>query len=130
MAPAAPTKEEILRLETAYWDAMKAKDGTKAAALSGDPSLVSGVQGVMSIPRSKMRELTESGDWELFSYVFEDVQFLSPTNDVAIIAYTVRQKVRMNGEDKDFMAADTSVWVREGEGWRCHAHSESMLNTP
>jgi hypothetical protein len=122
-----PGRDEILALEKSYWDAMKAKDGGRTAALSGEASIVSGMRGVMSIPRDKMGEMTEAGDWTLESYEFEDIQFAAPTPDVAIIAYTVRQTVTMKGEPRDMRAADSSTWVRGPDGWKCHAHSETVL---
>ncbi len=127
MPHAAPTQDEILALETAYWDAMKAKDGRRTAELSGDPSVVSGSQGVMTIPRDKMGAMTESGDWTLTSYAFENIQFATPTPDVAVIAYVVREDVTLKGEPKSFRAADSSTWVRGPDGWACHAHSETIL---
>ena len=42
---AKPTKEEIIALETSYWEAMKAKDGARTSQLSGKVSLVTGAQG-------------------------------------------------------------------------------------
>lgn len=127
MTDAIPTTEDIVALETAYWDAMKAKDGDRTAALSADPSLVSGMQGVMRISRDRMGQMTEDGDWTLESYEFENVEVSSPTPDVAIIAYTVRQNVTMKGEPKSFRAADASTWIRGADGWACHAHSETIL---
>lgn len=124
---AAPSKDEIVNLEKAYWDAMKAKDGARAAELSADPALVAGAQGVMTIPRGKMGQMTEAGDWTLESYAFDEVQVSTPAPDVAIIAYTVRQKVVMKGEPKELRAADTSTWVRGEDGWRCAAHTETFL---
>jgi hypothetical protein len=128
MTDAAPTQDEIVALETAYWDAMKAKDGKRTAELSGDPSVVSGMAGVMTIPRDKMGRMTEEGDWTLESYAFSDVQFSAPTPDVAIIAYVVEQAVTHKGEPKTFRAADSSTWIREGDGWTCHAHTESIIS--
>lgn len=128
MAPhAKPTKAEIVALETSYWDAMKAKDGGKTAKLSGKTSLVTGARGVMSIARDKMGKMTEEGDWSLESYSFDDVEVSTPASDVAIIAYTVRQKVRMNGKTQELHAADSSTWIRDADGWACHAHSETFL---
>jgi hypothetical protein len=124
---AKPTRDEILALERSYWDAMKAKDGARAAALSGKIALVTGAQGVMSIPKTKMGEMTEEGNWTMESYAFDHVEVTAPTADVAIIAYTVRQKVKMDGKTKDMRAADSSTWVRGKDGWECHAHSEVML---
>ncbi len=127
MPDAAPTQDEIIALETAYWEAMKSKDGKRAAELSGDPSVVSGMQGVMTIPRDKMKSMTEEGEWTLESYTFTDIQFSAPTPDVAVIAYVVEQAVTMKGEPKTFRAADSSTWVRGPNGWACHAHTESII---
>lgn len=40
---------------------MRAKDGNRTAELSADPALVTGMQGVMSIAKSKMGQMTEEG---------------------------------------------------------------------
>lgn len=125
---AKPTKEEIIKLETSYWDAMKSKDGGRTAELSGDNAIVSGARGVMSIPKSKMGKMTEEGNWTLESYAFDDIQFATPTPDVAIIAYTVKQKVTMDGKKQELHAADSSTWIRGPKGWECHAHSETFLD--
>lgn len=121
------TKDEVIALETSYWDAMKAKDGSRTAGLSGESSLVTGARGVMSISRDAMSKMTEEGDWSLKSYQFEDVEVSLPAPNVAIIAYTVRQTVTMKGKPQDFRAADCSTWIRDASGWRCHAHSETVL---
>jgi len=126
-AHATPTKDDIVALEKSYWDAMKKKDGGRTAQLSGKTSLVTGAQGVMSIPKSKMGKMTQDGDWTLESYAFDDVEVSIPAPDVAIIAYTVHQKVRMQGKSQDLMAADSSTWIRGPDGWECHAHSEAFL---
>ena len=124
---AKPSKDEIIALEKSYWDAMKSKDGARTAELSGQTSLVTGARGVMSIPKARMGEMTEEGDWTLESYEFDQVEVSSPAPDVAIIAYTVRQKVTMNGKPQEMRAADSSTWIRGESGWECHAHSETML---
>lgn len=126
-AHARLTKEEIIGLEKSYWDAMKKKDGERTAELSGEPAIVSGARGVMSIPKARMGKMTEEGNWTLDSYEFDDVQFATPTPDVAIIAYTVKQKVTMDGKKQDLRAADSSTWIRGPRGWECHAHSETFL---
>lgn len=121
------TKEEVVALETSYWEAMKAKDGARTAQLSGKTSLVTGAQGVMSIAKSKMGQMTEEGKWTLESYAFDDIEVTTPTPDVAIIAYTVTQKVTMDGKVQDLHAADSSTWIKGAAGWECHAHSETFL---
>lgn len=126
---AKPTRDEIIDLEKAYWDAMKSKDGDRTAALSAKTSLVTGAKGVMSIPKSKMSTMTEEGNWTLESYEFNDVEVTAPLPDLAIIAYTVTQKVKIDGKSQTLHAADSSTWVRGPEGWQCHAHSEALLDT-
>jgi hypothetical protein len=127
MTDAAPSKDDIIKLERSYWDAMKRKDGAKASELSGDPAITSGANGVMRIPKTKMGQMTEEGKWTLESYAFDDIEVSTPAPDIAIIAYTVKQDVTMDGKPKSFRAADSSTWVRGPRGWECHAHSETIL---
>lgn len=122
-----PTKDDILKLETSYWDAIKRKDGKRTAALSGDNALVTGMRGVMAIPKAQMSKMTEEGNWTLEDYEFDDIKVATPTPDIAIIAYTVKQKVTMDGKPQEMQAADMSTWVRGANGWECCAHSETFL---
>lgn len=128
MASAHPSKDEILALETAYWDALRRKDGAAASRLSAESTIVSGKQGIMTITRQKMKALTEESKWVLNSYEFGEVSFLSPAPDVAILAYTVTQTVTMDGQARMLRAADTSTWIRGHDGWTCCAHSEAFLD--
>lgn len=121
------TKDEIIALEKSYWDAMKLKDGTRTAALTGKSSLVTGPNGVMRIPKDKMGKMTEESEWILQSYVIDNPQVEIPTPDVAIIAYTVELKATMNGKPQDLRAAECSTWLNGPDGWECHAHSEAYL---
>ena len=124
---ANPTNDEIIALETSYWEAIKAKNGARTSQLSGNVSLVTGAQGVMSIAKSEMGKMTEEGKWTLESYVFDDIAVTTPTPDVAVIAYTVNQQVIMDGKPQNLRAADSSTWIRGTDGWECHAHSETFL---
>lgn len=121
------TKDEIVSLEKDYWNAMKRKDGKRTAELSGKIALTTSARGVMSIPKSKMGAMTEEGNWTLESYEFDDVVVVTPASDVAIIAYTVKQNVTMDGKQQDLRAAEASTWIRGERGWECHAHSETFL---
>ena len=81
----------------------------------------------MSLSKAKMRGMTEEGKWTLESYAFDDIEVASPAPDIAIIAYTVRQNVTMDGKAQTLRAADSSTWVRGARGWECCAHSETIL---
>jgi hypothetical protein len=121
------TKDEILALEKEYWDAMKRKDGKRTSQLSGKTALTTSARGVANIDKAKMGKMTEDGNWTLESYDFEDVQVVTPKDDVAIIAYKVTQNVTMDGKKQTLRAADASTWIRGADGWECHAHSETFL---
>lgn len=123
----AASRDEIVALETEYWDAMKRKDGQGTSRLSAETALTISARGVSKIPKARMGKMTEEGDWELHSYAFDDVEVVTPAPDVAIIAYTVNQRVTMKGKTQDVKAAESSTWIRGANGWECHAHSESFL---
>ncbi|MGE0740417.1 MAG: nuclear transport factor 2 family protein [Hyphomonadaceae bacterium] len=123
------TKDEIIALERSYWEAMKRKDGARTAQLSGKTALTTGARGVSVIPKDKMGKMTEEGNWTLNAYEFDDIEVVTPAPDIAIIAYTVKQQVTMDGKKQDLRAADSSTWVRGADGWECHAHSETFLQT-
>jgi hypothetical protein len=66
--PDNPTKDEIIALEKEYWDAMKRKDGKRTSQLSGNVALTTSARGVTSIPKAKMGQMTEEGNWTQESY--------------------------------------------------------------
>jgi hypothetical protein len=37
------------------------------------------------------------------------------------------RQISLSGKEEDMHAADSSTWVRGGNGWECHAHSETFL---
>ncbi|WP_421693496.1 nuclear transport factor 2 family protein [Aestuariivirga sp.] len=125
---AHPTQSKIVALETSYWNALCKKDGTTAARLSSENTIVTGKQGLMTVSKDSMKSLTEQGQWILNSFEFGDMAFLSPTPDIAILAYTVTQTVTMDGKTQTLHAADSSTWVRTPDGWQCCAHSEAFLD--
>ena len=106
------TRDEIIALEKSFWEAMKRKDGAGAADLTANTSLVIGVKGVMIVPKAKMGKMTEDDSWHIESYDFDNVQVITPRPDVAIIAYTVHQKVTMKDKVADRRYADSSTWLR------------------
>ena len=122
-----PTQDDILPLEREYWDAMCRKDSAASSRLAADPSVVTGKQGVMVLSRQKMKAMTEEGNWTLDSYRFDDVTFLAPAPDVAVLAYTVTQTVTTGGKSETSRSAHSSTWTRGAEGWTCCAHSEALL---
>lgn len=123
-------KREIIDLETRYWQAMKDKDVETALALTADPCIVTGAQGVSRIDADKYRRLMEGGTWELRSFRFDDVEVLDLAEDAAVIGYNVTEELLVDGKPLTLTAADASTWIRKGGEWRCALHTESPKGDP
>lgn len=124
--------QELLELERRFWNAMREKDGEAASEMTHDSCIVVGAQGVTTIDPSTMGRLTKEGDWELERYTFDEstaqVQFLN--DDVALVAYKVKEKLTVDGKPVNLEANDASVWVRRNGEWLCAMHTESIAGDP
>lgn len=124
--------QELLENERRFWDAMREKDGEAAAEMTHDNCIVVGAQGVSAVDKQTMARLTKDGDWELERYTFDEsnaqVQFLN--DDVALVAYNVKEKLTVDGKPVNLEANDASVWVRKNGEWQCAMHTESLAGDP
>ncbi len=122
--------DDILALEHKFWQSMIDKDPAAGAALAADPTLVTGGQGVGRIDRKTFTKMMEGATWTLHKYEFSDVKVERVTDDVAVIAYKVREELTIDGKPLTFEAADASTWVKKGGEWVCALHTESVLGDP
>jgi hypothetical protein len=74
--------------------------------------------------------MMDGGRWRLHAFEFRDVKFLAPADSVAVIAYTVREELTVDGKPLTMEAADASTWVKKDGGWVCALHTESVLGDP
>jgi hypothetical protein len=124
-------EQEILGLEKKFWQSMIDRDAELGASLTADPCIVTGAQGVGKIDRKTFAAMMEGGGaWTLHRFEFSDVKFTKVTDDVAVVAYKVREELTVDGEKLTMEAADASTWVRQGDGWACALHTESVLGDP
>ena len=125
-------EQEIQKLESAFWNAMQAKDAPSAGRMTDDNCIIVGAQGVSAIDAKSMAKMTTEGAWELTHYDFDPrtihVRFV--TDDIAIIAYTVNETVVAEGKTMSLKANDASVWLRRPGEWRCALHTESLAGDP
>jgi hypothetical protein len=124
-------EQNLLDLERRYWQALKEKDVDGALALTDEPCLVTGASGVGKVDKKAYAAMMENATWTLDDFsIGDDVQVRMLNDDAAILAYTVREKLDVEGELVTLDAADASTWVRRGERWVCAMHSESILGDP
>ena len=120
-------KQQIIDLETRFWQSMKDKDVDTAKSLIAKEGLVTGPMGTMTMDPEKYAQMTRDGQWTLQNFKMDKVEVVQPNSDSAIIAYEVRQTGDMKGQPMDLRCADSSVWVKEGGDWKCALHTETIL---
>lgn len=52
------------------------------------------------------------------------------SDDVAAVAYKVREDLEVDGEALTLEAFDTSIWTRRDGEWTCTIHTESLAGDP
>jgi hypothetical protein len=120
---------DLLQLEKRYWQAIKDRDLETARSLTDFPCLVAGKHGTRLVDEETYGEMMSSESMKLRDFaIAEDanVRFLS--EDVAVVAYRVREDMLLDGTETTLDAADTSTWVRREGAWRCAAHTEALLS--
>ena len=120
-------KQQIIDLETRFWQSMKDKDVETAKSLIAKEGLVTGPMGTMTINPEKYAQMTRDGQWTLENFEMKKVEVVQPTPDSAIIAYEVHQTGDMKGQPMDMRCADSTVWVRDGGDWKVALHTETIL---
>lgn len=127
-----PLKQELLKLERQYWEAIKKNDFETALSLTDNPCVVAGAQGVALCSRERMREMMKASTCKLERYDIkdEDIQVRRLSDDVAIVAYNVHEDFDVDGKEVSFDAADTSTWIKRDGKWVCALHTESVAGDP
>jgi len=124
-------ERELLKLERRYWQALQDGDDHTAVLLSDDPCIVSGAQGVASIDRKAMAAMLKQATWKLRHFEIDpDVKVRMLGEDVAVLAYKVREHLTVDGKPVELEASDASTWVRRDGQWVCALHTESLKGDP
>ena len=124
-------EKELLGLERQYWQAIKDKDADAAMRLSDEQCIVTGAQGVGSIDRKSLGQMMKAASYELLDFeLSKDAQVRKLTDDVAIVAYKVREDLTVEGKPVTLEAAESSTWVRRDGRWLCALHTEALSGDP
>jgi uncharacterized protein (TIGR02246 family) len=122
--------KELIELEKQYWQAIKDNDADTAAMLTDDPCVVAGAQGVSSVSKKQLIKMMEKPNYTLdeFSLTNPTVRLLG--DDVAVVAYKVREELTVEGKPLTLEASEASAWVKRGGRWLCALHTESIAGDP
>ena len=124
-------ENQLLELERQYWQALKDKDNVTALRLSDDPCIVAGASGIASLDRGALAGMLKQGGYLLRDFEIDpDVKVKMIGEDVAVIAYKVREDLTVDGKPVKLEAADASTWVRRDGRWVCALHTEAIAGDP
>jgi uncharacterized protein (TIGR02246 family) len=123
-------EQELLELETQYWQAIKNQDAYAAIRLTDDPCIVAGAQGVGTINRQSLARMMKAASYTLHDFRISESQVRLLGDDVAIIAYRVHETLTVDGKPVALDATDASTWVRRNGRWVCALHTESIAGDP
>jgi len=124
-------ESQLLKLERQFWQSMKDGDADAATRLTDFPCIVAGAQGVASVDQKTFKSMMGGGEWTLEEFKLgEDAQVRMLSDDVAVIAYKVREKLTVDDKPVTLEAADASVWVKRGDRWLCAMHTEALTGDP
>jgi len=132
MATATKSIEtDLLNLERRFWQALQDRDVDTAAALTDEPCILTGAQGVGAIDRKTFVAMMKAPTWTINGFqIKEGAQVRLLSEDVAIVAYEVHEELTVDGQPVSLDAADASTWVRRNGRWLCALHTESILGDP
>jgi hypothetical protein len=119
--------QELLELEQRLWQAIKERNVAEAAGLTADPCIVAGASGVAKVDRATFIGMMEGAQYTLHDFSISDPEICMVSDDVATLAYNVREDLTVDGHPVTLNAADSSVWVRRDGSWSCALHTESVL---
>jgi uncharacterized protein (TIGR02246 family) len=128
--PDGPIEAQLLDLEKQYWQAIKDRDVQAAMRLTDDPCIVTGAQGVARVTRQAFAAMLQAGGYTLHEFILSDVQVRVLSEDVAILAYKVKELLTVDGRPLTLEAADSSTWVRREGQWMCALHTEALPGDP
>lgn len=124
-------ERELLELERRYWQALQDGDAATALKLSDDPCIVTGAQGVAAIDRQSMAGMLRQAKWKLDGFEIDpNIKVKLLRDDVAVLAYKVREELTVDGKPVKLEAADASTWVRRDGEWVCALHTEALAGDP
>lgn len=127
-AAAAPTKESLMTLEKAGWEAWKNRDGKWTQENASDKFITFGAAGRIDKAAS-VKSYTEQ-KCEIKSYTLSDEQMAMVGPDVAVLTFKGSQDYTCDGKKGPANVYSASVYVREGEKWKSAFYAETPVVDP
>lgn len=118
-------RNEIERLERAFWQSLVERDAEAARAMLAPEALMVSSHGTLRFDPAQYEKMLLDPKHGLLEYTLSDMDVLFAGDDVAIATYRAHQAMQMDGRRMEQEVVDSSTWVRMDGGWKCVAHTES-----
>lgn len=122
--------DEIILLESAYWQSMKDSDTDASLAMTYDPCIVTGAQGVMMLDHKAMTAMSKKKQWQLKDYSIDNMNVQTIADDVAVLGYTIKLDMEVEGAATSMQCSEGSTWIKRDGKWLCVLHCETPLGDP
>jgi len=127
-AAAAPTKEALMTMEKAGWEAWKNRDAKWMVENASDKYVGFGPTGRMD-KASSVKTYTDQ-KCEIKSYSLSDDQMTMLGADVAVLTFKGTQDYTCDGKKGPGEVWSGSVYVREGDKWKAVYYAETPVVDP
>ena len=122
---------ELLRCEKQFWQALMEQDVEKAIELTDFPCVLTGAQGIGEVDRATFTKMMKNPPYVIHDFQIDRAPVVRELgDDIAVIAYKVREDITVDGERIALDAADSSTWIRRDGKWRCALHTEAITGDP
>lgn len=125
---AAPTKDALMTVEKAAWEAWKTRDAKWAQENASDKFVGLGTAGRMDKAAS-IKSYTEQ-KCEIKSYSVSDDQMQVVGPDVAVLTYRASQDATCDGKKAPANVHSASIYHREGDKWKAVFYAETPVADP
>lgn len=125
---ATPTKEALMTLEKAAWEAWKVRDIKWTEDNMTDKGFNLGSTG--RADKAAMIKAFPTQKCEVKSYSLSDDKMQMAGTDVALLTYKGAQDATCDGKKSPANVWSASVYVREGEKWKVAFYAEAPVVDP
>ncbi len=125
---AAPTKEALMTMEKAGWEAWKNRDAKWTEENASDKYVGFSSTGRMD-KAAAIKSYTEQ-KCEIKSYTLSDDQMQMVGPDVAVLTFKGVQDYTCDGKKGPANVNSASIYVREGDKWKAAFYAETAVVDP
>ncbi len=121
-------KDQILKLEKAYWTGMENHDLETVTNLTYFPCVLASKNGPRIMTEDDFKKVFEQAEgMEMKVNKIDDVKFHNASDELAVIAYRVELMHKVKDEEVISKCACSSTWLKIENTWKCIQHAEADI---